>query len=159
MTDRSKTLEVMARAHHEKARKQYFMPPWDDLGSSQHDLCSLMEAALTAYESHLQAEGMAVVAGWQPIESAPKDGTVIWALLRNDIYPGMHPQRDDLKRWNGLQVPLRHPGVATDGFDIGWNLAAPVGHGGFPDEWIAGWMPLPAASPYGKAVVKEKDDE
>lgn len=45
-------------------------------------------------------------------------------------------------RWRGLEVPLRHPGVAEDGFDVGWNIAAPVGHGGFPDEWIAGWIPL-----------------
>lgn len=82
--------------------------------------------------------------GWRHIDTAPRDGTVIWAVLRADLYPRLHPARDDLKRWNGLQAPLRHPGVAKDGFDIGWNIALPVGHGGFPDEWIAGWMPLPA---------------
>lgn len=81
---------------------------------------------------------------WQDISTAPRDGTAIWAILRDDLFPGMHPLRDDLARWNGLQVPLRHPGVAVDGFDIGWNIAAPVGHGGFPDEWIAGWQHLPA---------------
>jgi hypothetical protein len=79
---------------------------------------------------------------WRPISEARKDNTPIWALLRSDIYPTLMPGRDELERWNGLQVPLRHPGVAKDGFDIGWNVAAPVGHGGFPDEWIAGWMPL-----------------
>jgi hypothetical protein len=25
-----------------------------------------------------------------------------------------------------------------------WCFAAPVGQGGFPDEWFDGWMPLPA---------------
>ena len=69
---------------------------------------------------------------WLPIESAPKDRTIIWAVLRSDLYPAM-AGREDLERWNGLQLPLRHPGVCDDGFDIGWNIAAPVGHGGFPD--------------------------
>jgi hypothetical protein len=77
---------------------------------------------------------------WRPISEAPKDGTVIWAVLRRDLSAD---GRDDLEVWNGRQVPLRHPGVAPDGFDYGWNIAAPVGHGGFPDRWIAGWMPLP----------------
>lgn len=90
---------------------------------------------------------------WQPVERAPKDRTVIWAALRSDIFPGLCPGREDLGRWNSLQVPLRHPGVAADGFDVGWDMAAPVGHGGIPDEWIAGWMSLPtppSVSPNGK---------
>lgn len=80
---------------------------------------------------------------WQDISSAPKDRTIIWAALRPDIYPTLRPSREDLERWNGLQLPLRHPGLCDDGFDIGWSITAPVGNGGFPDEWIAGWMPLP----------------
>lgn len=82
---------------------------------------------------------------WQAIHSAKKDGnTIIWACLHPAIYPELEPNREDLKRWNGVQVPIRHPGIAKDGFDIGWNIAAPVGQGGFPDEWIVGWQPLPA---------------
>lgn len=82
--------------------------------------------------------------GWRPISEAKKDGTVVWAKLRDDIYPALMPGRDDLARWNGVQIPLRHPGLAEDGFDIGWGVAAPVGHGGFPDEWVEGFRPLPA---------------
>lgn len=85
-------------------------------------------------------------ADWQPIETARKDGTPIWAALHNDIYPRVQPGRNDLEVWNGTQIPLRHPGVYEhDGetWDHGWNVAAPVGHGGIPDDWIAGWMPLP----------------
>jgi len=33
---------------------------------------------------------------WQNIKTAPKDGTPIWAILRDDIYPTLHPRRGDL---------------------------------------------------------------
>ena len=80
---------------------------------------------------------------WQPIETAPKDRTPILAKMRCDIYPSLRPQREDLSSWNGRYVVVHHPGLATDGFDLGWSMNAPVGNGGFPDEWFEGWMPLP----------------
>lgn len=84
-----------------------------------------------------------VGANWLDISNAAKDGTVVWAAFRTDIYPALRPNRPDLEIWNGLQIALRHPGLARDGFDVGWQIAAPVGHGGIPDEWIAGYLPLP----------------
>ncbi|MFS8368453.1 hypothetical protein ACJRO0_13315 [Acetobacter oryzifermentans] len=86
-------------------------------------------------------------ASWRPISEAKKDGSPILAKLRNDIYPPVTDEsnlraRADY-RWNGLTIVLRHPGLGNDGFDMGWNVAAPVGHGGFPDGWIEGWQPLP----------------
>lgn len=81
----------------------------------------------------------------RPIAEAPKDRTTIWAVLHADIYPRLEPGRPDLERWNGLHLPLRHPGLADDGFDIGWSIAAPVGFGGFPDRYIAGWILLPSS--------------
>lgn len=81
---------------------------------------------------------------WHSIATAPKDGTKIWAAFRADIFPTMRPGRSDLASWNGRQLPIVHPGIGGDGFDMGWTVAAPVGAMGFPDEWIAGWRPLPA---------------
>jgi len=73
----------------------------------------------------------------RPIETAPKDGKPILAKLRDKL------DREDLERWQGLYVVVRHPGLTETGYDFGWNMAAPVGHGGFPDEWFDGWTPLP----------------
>lgn len=97
--------------------------------------------------------------GWQPIETAKKNRQPILAKFYDDIYPRLRPERDDLKRWNGVQVVLRHPGVSDDGFDIGWGVAAPVGCGGFPDEWIEGWKPLdapPTSHPSQHSQADEK---
>ena len=115
------------------------------------------EAAIAAWNRRAGGERER---GWQPIETAPKDGTTIWAVLHHDLYPGVKPGRKDLEHWNGLQIPLRHPGIyESDGriWDHGWNIAAPVGHGGFPDEWIAGWRPLP--TPPRAALAEQTEGE
>jgi hypothetical protein len=72
---------------------------------------------------------------WRPIEEAKKDGTPILAKLK--------PSADE-PRWNCRIFVARHPGLADDGFDIGWNFAAPVGYGGIPDDAILGFIPLSA---------------
>ena len=38
---------------------------------------------------------------------------------------------------------MRHEGRTVSGYDLGWSVALPVGHGGLPDEWFVGWRPLP----------------
>jgi hypothetical protein len=79
------------------------------------------------------------VSDWMPISTAPKDGTRVLVQLKNPI----PRDREDLRSWDGIPFVARHMGV-HGGFDAGWNFAAPVACGGFPDEWIAGWQPLPA---------------
>ena len=81
---------------------------------------------------------------WHPMDCAPKNGTSILLQLKNPI---PKESRDDLSIWAGIIFVGRHPGLCEDGFDIGWNFAAPVGHGGFPDDWFVGWMPLPSVQP------------
>lgn len=76
----------------------------------------------------------------RPMSEAKKNGTNIWAVIRPDL--SKHLGREELKIWDGVQIPIRHPGLADDGFDMGWNVAAPVGSGGFPDDWFLGWVPL-----------------
>lgn len=92
------------------------------------------------YEMVPVAEYLASLNSMRPITTAKKDGTAILAKIKDRL------DREDLERWQGLYVVIRHPGLDDDGFDIGWNMAAPVGCGGFPDEWFDGWAPLPSAN-------------
>jgi hypothetical protein len=78
--------------------------------------------------------------GWQPMSSARKDGTPVLLKLKD----GISKDRRDLRYWDGVTFVGRHPGVESDGFDLGWQFAAPVGQGGFPDDWFDGWHPMPA---------------
>jgi hypothetical protein len=78
-----------------------------------------------------------------PMTSAPRNRTPVLARMHPDLFPRIRPERPDLKRWNGVWIVIAHPGLDADGFDPDWHMAAPVGRGGFPDEWFVGWTPLP----------------
>lgn len=77
--------------------------------------------------------------GWRGIAEAKKDGKPILIKLKSPIPRILERDRP----WDGLVFVGRHPGLSDDGFDIGWNFAAPVGMGGFPDDWIEGWREIP----------------
>ena len=78
------------------------------------------------------AEG---VEGWRPMETAPRDGRPL-LLLGNSNAP-------ERCAWMHSLIFI---GRATGGC-MDWSFAAPVGMGGLPDEWFAGWQPLPALLP------------
>jgi hypothetical protein len=115
---------------------------------------NLIDIAILAMMLHERGADPGLLAGplargdlaqpWRPISEAVKGGPAIWARLRADI--SARTGRPSLNTWDGVQVPLSHPGTYTDEegrvWDHGWSVAAPVGHGGFPDDWIEGWVPL-----------------
>jgi hypothetical protein len=115
---------------------------------------NLIDIAILAMMLHERGADPGLLAGplargdlaqpWRPISEATKGGPAIWARLRADI--SARTGRPSLNTWDGVQVPLSHPGTYTDEegrvWDHGWSVAAPVGHGGFPDDWIEGWVPL-----------------
>lgn len=74
------------------------------------------------------------------MSEAKKDKTPILLYFKDPI-PN---NRDDLRRWDGLVIVGKHHGLSEDGFDLGWSVAAPVGFGGFPDDWFLGWLPVPS---------------
>ncbi len=68
---------------------------------------------------------------WQPIETAPKDGTFFLAKLANITDDRYH-------HWSGRQFVVRYVGA------MDWGLFPGMGVG---DDWLEGWMPLPDPSP------------
>ena len=79
----------------------------------------------------------------RPMHQAKKNNRPILARFKAEI-----PDRPDQSGIAGLWVVIRHSGVASDGFDEGWRLAGPFGHGGLPDSWFEGWTLLPGDASY-----------
>lgn len=67
---------------------------------------------------------------WLTLDSAPRDGSPVLLKMREKL-----PSR--LDGFEGIQFVGRWGGY------MHWGFAAPVGVGGFNDELIEGWMPLP----------------
>lgn len=80
---------------------------------------------------------------WASMDSAPKDGTPVLLKFKDDMSQFDKTGKFRMSRWNSINFVGRNRGDV-----MLWGFAAPVGQGGFPDEWLDGWQPLP--SPPGK---------
>lgn len=106
-----------ARDAHSWARSQFGADP--------------LEAGIAAYLTALEAKGYVIEQGWQPIETAPRDGTRVLLAVK---------PADTVDNWYGRTPP------DVDGFglfkhlDNGWSTP---GSGGWADFFFSGWRPLP----------------
>jgi len=92
--------------------------------------------ALTTRIRELEAENIRLKE-WRPIETAPKDGSYILAVLGPT-------DNGHIGHLVGRVFSIRHQGQTPSGYDMGWSLFP--GYGGVPDCWLAGWLPLPDTS-------------
>ena len=139
--DDEELLALIYKHFDEKTAKALYVTRWKDSIDVDRPTIAVkaFAAAIRALKSSPPAPSASVTGTHRPIETAPKDGTRILVQFKSPI----PDDRPALRKWDGIPFVARHPGLADDGFDRGWNFAAPVGMGGFPDEWLVGWWPLP----------------
>lgn len=100
-------------------------------------------AALTAWNRRARAipEGHVVVPGWQPIETAPKDGTTILVFFRQHGWMSVE--------WNDID---HGPNSEFAHWHVTDHKFGPFPVRGYCDGDDLAWMPLPAApAPEGEA--------
>jgi hypothetical protein len=71
---------------------------------------------------------------WQPIETAPKDGAYILAIVAEN-------DSRHLEHLAGRVFAIRHEG-RLHGYDLGWAVFP--GFGGAPDRYFSHWAPIPS---------------
>jgi len=154
MTDRDKIIETMTdekrsrcaecgawgpvREYHPFAYCQLVKAIGEKAARANID--AVVEYGRKLERSHLQASGMAVVPGWQSIESAPKDG-------RRILLCG--PDNDGSTYMDACRWPKNWSGK--------WPVAYMAYAAGEPTHWRP--LPEPPASPSFNPVAQEKKDE
>ena len=76
----------------------------------------------------------------KPMNDAPNDGTPVLVKVKEDLseFGVSSDGIGDTYLFCGLHAVMQSYG------DIrGWSYVGPLGRGGFPDEWLEGWWPLP----------------
>lgn len=72
------------------------------------------------------------------MDTAPLDGTPVLLKFKDDMSQFDKEDNFHTKELSGLYFVGRNRGDL-----MLWGFAAPVGYGGFPSDWLDGWMPLP----------------
>lgn len=100
---------------------------WDKQGMPVQAECCRQAAR---HMEDLQAAEDAITSPWQPMKTAPKDGTVVLVLLDGSDYP--HPAY-----WiAGPDSPRVIGDDAEPGWRMAWDASRVAGHDG-PRYWMA----------------------
>ncbi|EQB03874.1 hypothetical protein [Sphingobium sp. HDIP04] len=95
-----------------------------------------LSAAIRTPLSELQALRQEFEAWWRSMDSAPRDGRYILAIVAPNR--GRH-----LEHQAGRMFAIRHEGKTVSDYDLGW--AVYPGFGGASDHDFTHWMPIPSA--------------
>ena len=90
------------------------------------------EGTAQIHDVALEFAHLVVKSTLRPISDARRDGTPILIKLKDHIPVA------SMQRWQGLTFV----GCLLEPYDFAWRFAAPIGQGGFRDEWIEGWWSL-----------------
>lgn len=97
---------------------------------------ALRDSGTVLYDLSPSSSGQRGCEEWLPMGASPRGGEPVLLKFKDQI----PSEREDLRKWEGLAFVGRFHGPVMD-----WGFAAPVGMGGFPDEWLEGWRPLPSS--------------
>lgn len=119
--------ELSTRRHWEEYADRRL---WSEHQALRRDYSHLRDshrAMAREWEENIDKYGFAMYAGWKPMKSAPKDGTTILAVWKDD-------NRITMIEW-----------FSVAGVDGSWSQAVPglgADHG-YNDDAFTHWMPLP----------------
>jgi hypothetical protein len=90
------------------------------------------EGTAQIHDIAIEISRVATTVDLRLITDARRDGTPILIKLKD------HIPVESMQRWQGLTFV----GCLREPYDFAWRFAAPIGQGGFRDEWIEGWWSL-----------------
>ncbi len=68
----------------------------------------------------------------EDMKTSPKNNTPVLLRFKNNL-----SEYKAREAWNGRVIVGKNAGDV-----MGWSFAAPVGAGGFPDDWFEGWRAI-----------------